>query len=384
MSILRYTILIKILERLGIDPTPRGNHLRCLVRIFAVVLICLVLNTLSFYHFERQHGHAVSLFDSVWFSATTITTVGYGDEYPRSVAARVATMALMYLVGIACLPYAVAHFLAYFDVVRDLKVAGMCDNRQNDCLIVVHFPNSHWITTLIAEVRAEPGLASIPIWIIDPVVEQLPEDVSSLPDVHFIHGNTIDLETYRRANAVHARFVVVLPREPALSDTDAATSTVVRVIRSVTDARIIPVRVDGKNEHLFEGFRGLVPGDFPMKVAAQELTDLYVARGVDRLMSNREGALPLSMEISRLAGRTIGQLDAALAAHSQDEQSGCRLRFLAHVRDRVPNWLPSPDEELQKGDVVILVGTERPRDWAALEEQLLSIAVDPPAAPAAP
>jgi len=384
MSFLRYMILAKVLERLGIEPTPQGNHLRSLLRIVAVVLTCLVLNTLSFYRFERQHGHAVSLFDSVWFSATTIATVGYGDQYPRSVAARVATMALMYLVGIACLPYAIAHFLAYFDVVRDLKVAGMCDNRQNDCLIVVHFPNSHWITTLIAEVRAEPGLASIPIWIIDPVLQQLPEDVRSLPDVHFIHGNTIDLETYRRANAAHARFVVVLPREPVLSDTDAATSTVVRVIRRVTDARIIPVQVDGKNEHLFEGFRGLVPCDFPMKVAAQELTDPYVARGVDRLLSNREGALPLSMEIALLAGRTIGQLDAALAAYTQEGDPASRLRLLAHVRDRVPNWLPSPDEELHKGDVVILVGTERPRDWAALEEQLLSIAVDPPAAPAAP
>jgi len=373
MAMMRYTFLLQFFERLRLGPTRKSTHLRSLFKIAGIVVTCVALNAVSFYHFERRHGHDVSAFDAVWFSATTITTVGYGDLSPQTFSARLTTMLLMYLVGIASLPIAIAHFLAYFDVVRELEVAGMSENKKSDCLIIVHVPNTHWVQTLIAEARAEPTLASIPIWVIDPVLERLPESLASLPDVHFIHGNTIDLDTYRRAKVEAARFVIVLPSEPAISDSDAATSTVVRVIRSLTDARIIPVRVDSRNEHLFEGFRGLVPGDFPMKVAAQELTDPFVARGIDNLMSNREGSLPLSLAVNRLAGREVSQFEAMLRAFCESTQTQGELRLLAHVHDGTPNWLPKPDDKLEEGDIMILVGTQRPSAWRSLEEQLLAL-----------
>ena len=373
MALFRYTLWARLLARLRLDRTRGGKHLRVLAKIICVVLVCFVLNAVSFYCFERRHGRDLNWVDAFWFSATTITTVGYGDLYPQSIAARIGTFLLMYMVGIALLPVAIAHFLAYFAVARELEVAGMSENKQNDCLIVVHFPSPHWVKTLIEEVRAEPDLATIPIWIIDPVLPSLPESISSLPDVHFVHGNTIDIETYKRANIEHARFVVVLPREPTLSDTDAATSTVVRVIRGLTSARIIPVQVDSKNDHLFEGFRGLVQGDFPMKVTAQELTDPYVARSVDNFMSNREGGLPLSMAVNRLANRTVAEFEAMLAAFSRSGHFKGELRLLSHVHRGTPNWLPKPDDIIEEGDVMIMVGTQRPGGWQRLEEQLLSL-----------
>lgn len=371
MSLSRYTLWAKLLEKLRLARTPKGKHLKVLARIVCVVAACFLLNAVSFHYFERASGRALSWFDALWFSATTITTVGYGDLYPETVAARIGTFLLMYMVGIALLPVAIAHFLAYFDVARELEVAGMCENKQKDCLVVVHFPNPHWTKTLIDEVRAEPELATIPIWIIDPILDRLPESIASLPDVHFIHGNTIDIDTYKRANVEHARFVVVLPREPTLSDTDAATSTVVRVVRGLTSARIIPLQVDSKNIHLFEGFRGLVQGDFAMKVAAQELSDPYVARGVDNLMSNREGCLPLSLEINQLANRTVGALETMIKAFTESPETQGELRLLAHVHRGMPNWLPKPDDLLEEGDAVILAGDRRPSEWAKFEERLL-------------
>ena len=358
------------------EPTHKGKHLRALACYLAIVLACCALNTMTFYFAERAHDKDYTWFDAVWFSATSITTVGYGDLSPQTVVGRVGTMVLMYMIGVACLPIAVAHLFAYFDIARELEAAGMSENKTKDCLIIVHFPNAHSVRTLIEEVRADPEHATIPVWIVDPEIERLPESIGAMPGVHFIHGNTIDHDTYRRANAAEAKFIVVLPREPHLSDSDAATSTVVRVIRQGTDARVVPVRVDGKNDHLFEDVRGLVPGDFPVKVAAQELTDPYVARGVDRLLSNREGSFPLSVEIHLLVGRTIAQFEALLRRFCQSAETEGDLRLLAHVHDGVPNWLPKPDDTLAAEDVMIVVGSHRPSAWKTLEQELLELPAD--------
>lgn len=39
----------------------------------------------------------VGWFDGIWWAMSTITTVGYGDEYPRDAAGRVVGLALMVL-----------------------------------------------------------------------------------------------------------------------------------------------------------------------------------------------------------------------------------------------------------------------------------------------
>ena len=49
------------------------------------------------YFLERNiNPHMKTFFDAIWWGATTITTVGYGDIVPQSIAARVIGLILMY------------------------------------------------------------------------------------------------------------------------------------------------------------------------------------------------------------------------------------------------------------------------------------------------
>jgi voltage-gated potassium channel len=49
---------------------------------------------------KGHHGtHDYSAWDGIWWSVTTVTTVGYGDEVPKTTAGRAIAIALM-LVGI--------------------------------------------------------------------------------------------------------------------------------------------------------------------------------------------------------------------------------------------------------------------------------------------
>jgi voltage-gated potassium channel len=44
-----------------------------------------------------EHGRVHSFFDAIWWSASTITTVGYGDIVPVTVVGRLVGMATMFI-----------------------------------------------------------------------------------------------------------------------------------------------------------------------------------------------------------------------------------------------------------------------------------------------
>jgi voltage-gated potassium channel len=64
---------------------------------------------------ERHNPQAniTSVSDAVWWSVTTMTTVGYGDRYPTTTEGRVVAIALM-LAGIALLGMVTATVAAWF------------------------------------------------------------------------------------------------------------------------------------------------------------------------------------------------------------------------------------------------------------------------------
>ena len=348
------------------DPDLRG-----LSYIFLVVAVCFALNTLSFHYFERKQEKPPGLFDSVWYSATSITTVGYGDLSPATIPGRLATMFLMYGVGVACLPLAISNIVSYFVKQKEMVRSGMKDFKEQGGVVIVNFPGEHWVRVLMRELKGEPSLADLPVCVIDPVLERLPSS-EHFENVSFVRGNTIDVDTYKRANLAAARYVLVLPRSPELPDSDAATHTVISVLRRQTEARIIPVCVDGQNRHLFEESRALVALDLAIKAAVQEMSDPFVARALDNLVRNTEGCMPYSITVNKLAGTAVVEVESALIA-LRKKKVGTRggFKLLVHVRAGEPEWLSEPGDCLQEGDVLLITGRNRPASVDDFEEAVL-------------
>ncbi|TWU37228.1 ion transporter [Novipirellula artificiosorum] len=72
-----------------------------LVLFFFSTLIMLFIASVGIYHFEHtaQPEAFASVFHSLWWAVTTLTTVGYGDIYPITVGGRFFTF-LVLLVGL--------------------------------------------------------------------------------------------------------------------------------------------------------------------------------------------------------------------------------------------------------------------------------------------
>ena len=70
-------------------------------------LIVLYLAAFGIYHFEHeaQPEQFKSIFHSIWWAVTTLTTVGYGDIYPVTLGGRFFTfVVLMVGLGVVAIP----------------------------------------------------------------------------------------------------------------------------------------------------------------------------------------------------------------------------------------------------------------------------------------
>jgi len=72
-----------------------------------VALIMLYLSAVGIYYFENpaQPEQFKSVFHSLWWAVTTLTTVGYGDMYPITTGGKLFTfIVLMIGLGIVAVP----------------------------------------------------------------------------------------------------------------------------------------------------------------------------------------------------------------------------------------------------------------------------------------
>ena len=78
-----------------------------LVLFLCVAVVLFYLSAVGIYFFEHpeQPNKFSSVFDSMWWSVITLTTVGYGDVYPITVGGRIFTFVILLIgLGLISLP----------------------------------------------------------------------------------------------------------------------------------------------------------------------------------------------------------------------------------------------------------------------------------------
>jgi voltage-gated potassium channel len=93
----------------------RSLHARVSAYVAAAVVVVIGVAGVAMVDAERgaENANIKTLADGLWWAATTVTTVGYGDRYPTTGLGRCIAVALM-VVGIALLGVVTATVAAFF------------------------------------------------------------------------------------------------------------------------------------------------------------------------------------------------------------------------------------------------------------------------------
>ncbi|MEU6098151.1 potassium channel family protein [Streptomyces sp. NPDC047079] len=133
-----------------------ASQIRLTTYVAGAVIGLLMFGSLAVLSVERDspHGNIRTLGDAVWWSFTTMTTVGYGDHAPTTGLGRMLAVGLM-LSGIALLGVVTANIAAWF--IARFEKDDVEERRQTAAIEVL----TEEVRALRAEVAALSG-ASVP------------------------------------------------------------------------------------------------------------------------------------------------------------------------------------------------------------------------------
>lgn len=147
-----------------------------------------------------------SLLDAIWWTMTTIVTVGYGDLSPSSTAGRIFTMLLLYTIGIGAMGLIIGKIFESFSLYRKLKEEGKLDFTGKNHYILIGSTKEK-LENVLEEIRSADPKAGIVI--IDNASKCQIED----NEIHFISGDPADETILLKANILESKSVSIFTDE---------------------------------------------------------------------------------------------------------------------------------------------------------------------------
>ncbi len=180
------------------------------VRIMVLLFVILAYGTTGFLYFELSANPDVTWLDGLWYTVVTMTTVGYGDFFPKTTGGRFLIGWPVMAFGIGLLGYALSLIAAAFITSKTKEMKGMSSFSLKDHIVFFNFPGVSKILRLIEELFLDPSIGKhTSIVIVDDGLDELPAELVKL-GVHYVRGNPVRDETLVRACIDQARHAVIL------------------------------------------------------------------------------------------------------------------------------------------------------------------------------
>ncbi len=204
-------------------------------KIITILIIIIVISVTGIYFIETGKNEQFNtVFDTVWYTIVTLSTVGYGDKAPETVEGRLIGI-LIILFGVAVVG-AVTGRIASFLVEKQLK-AGQG-------LSSLHKLNGHFIIcgykwelpSIIMDIlKVNPELRMDKIVLISTVEPQKILDLKAdrkFAKIKFLYGDYTDAAVLMRANIKNARTILLLADQtnPSASTHEIDSGTVMAIM----------------------------------------------------------------------------------------------------------------------------------------------------------
>lgn len=186
--------------------------------IFVWLVLLIILSSSGFYYFEHGSHENLSVWDCVWWSIVTMTTVGYGDLYPQSFYGRFLIGIPTMLLGIACLAIFLDKIQEHLTK-RSKKERGLLPMKDTDHILILGYPGESALLEIITELQLDSHLKNHPICFVTAMIDIIPPALK-LKGVHFVHGNPSKLDSLQTANIEEAHKIIVLVDDHSNTESD--------------------------------------------------------------------------------------------------------------------------------------------------------------------
>jgi voltage-gated potassium channel len=329
------------------------------MRILCLLAAILLYGTTGFLYFELPENPDLSWSDGLWYSIVTMTTVGYGDLFPKTTAGRMLVGVPLMFLGIGLLGYALTVIAAALITAKDKELKGMSSFELNGHLVIFNFPGLAKIDRVLAELGNDPAFGrETKVVLIDEELEELPPELVAR-GVHFVRGNPSRDTTLARAGIDRARHAVVLNKRPGDPYADTLNVTIALAIEARNHKINSVVECfDPATEELLRKAgcdRIVCTSRFDAYFVSQELLNPGVQEVMDELLSSVQG--------QQLYVTPINQPEMQ---KFPDVAARCRAQGHLAIgirRGAAPILNADPDLVLQPDDLVITIGPSRPKSF---------------------
>lgn len=204
--------------------------------VIASVLTLIVFTILMFIIFiseQKTNSSINTLFDAIWYTLVTITTVGYGDITPHSILGRSSAMILL-LAGVALFGALSGKFASFLFDRQQKKDKGLLkmNKMKNHFLICGWKPNFERILEgiLLANPEIPPEKITLLNNSSQTEMEKIKVD-SRFKNIHYIHGDFTDEDTLLKSQIKTAeRTLILADNSENFSNLETDSRTVLAVI----------------------------------------------------------------------------------------------------------------------------------------------------------
>ncbi len=147
-----------------------------------------------------------NLLDAIWWTMTTIVTVGYGDYSPVSNGGRIFTMVLLYTIGIGGMGLIIGKIFESFSLYRKLREEGKLNYSGKDHYILIGSSREK-MQNVLEEILSAEKKAEIVI------IDHADKSPIEHERVHFISGDPADERILLKANILESKSVSIFTDE---------------------------------------------------------------------------------------------------------------------------------------------------------------------------
>jgi len=351
LRVLRIFVLFRVLKLLRYTKSINqfvevitNKRFELLTLLFLLFFIVMTAGIAIYVLEERINPHITSLFDALYWSLITITTVGYGDIAPETDAGRTISM-LVIISGIAMISFATSVIVSAFsERLSELKENRIIEqiNKSRSFLIICGYGQ-------MAKMFFRQKKEKIDNYIILDKnlkrVEQARKD-----GYQAIVEDASRFETLSKFNVEHSNITIL-----CLTGSDVeniyitlnakSISRKIRVIARVNDINIVSKFEYAGADHL------LMPNQVVNTMIRTAITQPTMYKAIHAILTGKSVARIDEIHVHErhsLVGKSVAQLDFKES----------KLLFIGIERGGEFIFNPPPSEQIQSYDILLVMGRQ--------------------------